>query len=182
MAQVTSSKDMTVIVLDNDEASALADLLYMNGESVLDELTNKGTNKNPIMYYEGRLFNGIGYDVYNNKSQLKFEEKFKDGKRDGLYKEWYENGQLRVEINHKDNKREGLWKMYYENGQLKRVENFKDGTQIGAFRNWHENGQLNYECNCYESLIPLSMSQVKFLLRLPRKSHYPQSLNDAAYH
>jgi hypothetical protein len=40
MAQVTSSKDMTVIVLDNDESNALADLLYMNGESVLDELTN----------------------------------------------------------------------------------------------------------------------------------------------
>jgi len=42
MAQVTSSKDMTVIVLTNDEASALADVLeYMVGEhSVLDELTD----------------------------------------------------------------------------------------------------------------------------------------------
>ena len=45
MAQVTSSKDMTVIVLDNDEASALADILgehpTLNEDySVLDELTN----------------------------------------------------------------------------------------------------------------------------------------------
>ena len=42
MAQVTSGKDMTIIVLDNNEASALADVLeHMVGEhSVLDELTD----------------------------------------------------------------------------------------------------------------------------------------------
>ena len=46
MAQVTSSKDMTVIVLDNDEASALTNLLdYSSSDmggwsSKLDELTN----------------------------------------------------------------------------------------------------------------------------------------------
>ena len=46
MAQVTSGKDMTVIVLDNDEASALADLLenwtdpLQTKGWVLDELTN----------------------------------------------------------------------------------------------------------------------------------------------
>ena len=46
MANVTNGKDMTVIVLDNDEASALADLLeeWTDPEQtkgwVLDELTN----------------------------------------------------------------------------------------------------------------------------------------------
>ena len=45
MAQITSGKNMTVIVLDNDEASALADILgehpTLNEDySVLDELTN----------------------------------------------------------------------------------------------------------------------------------------------
>ena len=45
MAQIVSSDDMTVIVLDNDEASALADLLHDQSYAepkkwVLDELTN----------------------------------------------------------------------------------------------------------------------------------------------
>ena len=42
MAQVTSGKDMTVIVLDNDEASALTDVLdsHRNFDARLDELTN----------------------------------------------------------------------------------------------------------------------------------------------
>jgi antitoxin component YwqK of YwqJK toxin-antitoxin module len=37
------------------------------------------------MYYEGVLFNGIGFDVYKN-GQLKGEVNYKNGKRDGLYK------------------------------------------------------------------------------------------------
>ena len=41
MAQVTSSKDMTVIVLDNDEASALTDALEQGiWRAELDDLTN----------------------------------------------------------------------------------------------------------------------------------------------
>jgi hypothetical protein len=40
MATVTSGNDLTVIVLSNVEASALADLLYANNESSLEDLTN----------------------------------------------------------------------------------------------------------------------------------------------
>ena len=43
MAQVTSSKDMTVIVLNAEETEALADLLEVSDPEdnmVLDELTN----------------------------------------------------------------------------------------------------------------------------------------------
>ena len=41
MAQVTSGKNMTVIVLDNDEASALADALEQGiWRAELDDLTN----------------------------------------------------------------------------------------------------------------------------------------------
>ena len=32
--------------------------------------------------------------------------------------EYYENGQLQSEGKYKDGKKEGLWKIYYENGQL----------------------------------------------------------------
>jgi hypothetical protein len=62
MADVTSGKNMTVIVLNNDEASALADLLagYVDGKhfeydhtqilaKTLDELTNAMlSNKNLV--------------------------------------------------------------------------------------------------------------------------------------
>jgi len=58
---------------------------------LLDELTNKRTEKSELMYYEGVLFNGIGFDIYEN-GQLELEWNYKDGKMDGLQKEWYKNG------------------------------------------------------------------------------------------
>tara|TARA_Y100001951_G_C11240465_1_gene240162 strand:- start:30 stop:323 length:294 start_codon:yes stop_codon:yes gene_type:complete len=65
MAQVTSSTDMTVIVLDNDEAEALGDLLdsasrnhegYWTGR--LDELTNTMLGEKMAFGYEGSCEEG----------------------------------------------------------------------------------------------------------------------------
>ena len=35
---------------------------------LLDQLTNKGSEKSELMYYESRLFNGIGCDVFSDGS------------------------------------------------------------------------------------------------------------------
>ena len=62
MANVTNGKDMTVIVLDNDEASALADILgehpTLNEDySVLDELTNAMLSEKMAFAYEEPVTN-----------------------------------------------------------------------------------------------------------------------------
>jgi antitoxin component YwqK of YwqJK toxin-antitoxin module len=62
---------------------------------LMDDLTNKGTVESPIMYFEGALFNGVGFNVYSN-GQLKEEGNWKDGELDGLVKTWYENGQRTI--------------------------------------------------------------------------------------
>ena len=81
---------------------------------LIDELTNKGTEGAPIMYSEKGLFNGIGFDVYEN-GQLRYEYNYKDGRKDGLQKGWHANGQLKQEINLKDGWKDGL-KGWDENG------------------------------------------------------------------
>ena len=96
---------------------------------LLDVLTNKGTNRSPIMYSEKGLFNGIGFDV-NEYGELESECSFKNGKRDGLLKYWYDNGQLRYEGNWKDGKMHGLHKKWGRNGHLKNEENWKDGKKV----------------------------------------------------
>ena len=69
-----------------------------------DELTNKGTEEKPIMYFEGALFNGVGFGVYPD-GQLFYENRFKNGVLDGLAKSWYRNGQFEGEANFKDGER-----------------------------------------------------------------------------
>ena len=44
-------------------------------------------------------------------------------------------------------KREGTWIFYYDNGQLRRKGNFKNGNQEGSWVSYHDNGQLNFKGN-----------------------------------
>ena len=54
---------------------------------------------------------------------------FKDGKEEGLWKEYYDNGQVFEEIPYKDGKKEGMWRRYYyRNGQLETEGKFKYGN------------------------------------------------------
>ena len=46
---------------------------------LLDELSNKGTGESPTMYYEGKLFSGIGFRIENG--QLESETNFENGKK-----------------------------------------------------------------------------------------------------
>ena len=97
---------------------------------LLDELTNKGSKKSELMYFESGLFNGIGYDVFSN-GQLKSEYNYKDGKRDGLHKSWYHHGQLEREENYKNGKKDGLYKSWDVNGKLLQEKNYKNGKKDG---------------------------------------------------
>ncbi len=92
---------------------------------LVEELTNKGG----LLYYEGDLYDGVGFNVYPD-GQLAWEGNFKDGKQDGLHRLWYKNGQLKFEGNFKDGKKDGLWRWWSEDGQLKWEQNWKDGKRI----------------------------------------------------
>jgi hypothetical protein len=75
-----------------------------------------------------------------------FEGKFKDGKKDGKWTVWYENGQIRSEGNYYDGKPYGIWTEWYENGQKKIKSNYKDGNKKdGKWTEWYENGQNKIE-------------------------------------
>ena len=108
---------------------------------LIDELTIKGTDDKPMIYFEGKAFTGVAFDVYEN-GQLAREINFKDGKQDGLAQEWHSNGQLYYAINFKDGKEDGLAQEWYDNGQLHREINLKDGKEDGLEQEWDENGQL----------------------------------------
>ena len=80
------------------------------------ELTDKGKET----YHKGKLFNGVGFDVYSN-GQLKEEWNYKRGMKTA-HKVWYENGQLSEEAT------------YYWTGRY-----------IAERICWYDNGQLEYD-------------------------------------
>ncbi len=84
---------------------------------------------------------GNGEPARAEGGALQGEVHYKDGKRDGPVKVYYESGQLMVEANYKDGKREGIAKKYYETGQLMVEENHKNGVMISQKR-YESDGKL----------------------------------------
>ena len=70
---------------------------------------------------------------------------FKDGNPARKSTFWnYENGQKEFETIYKDGELDSRWS-WYENGQKKSEENYKDGKLDGKWTRWDENGQIELE-------------------------------------
>ena len=44
--------------------------------------------------------------------------------------------------NYKDGKKDGYWESFYDNGQLSEKGNYKEGLKVGVWESYHDNGKL----------------------------------------
>ncbi|MGZ4035335.1 MAG: toxin-antitoxin system YwqK family antitoxin [Bacteroidia bacterium] len=86
-------------------------------------------------------------DSVKSDSTLKFT--IKDNRdsviKDGEYIERYKNGVIKIKGEMKNGKREGLWKSWYEDGTPWSETTFKAGLKNGPTGTWYENGIKRYE-------------------------------------
>jgi len=68
-----------------------------------------------------------------------------DGKREGPWVGYWDNGQLWIKGAYKNGKHEGPWVFYWKNGQLHSKGVFKDGKEEGPWVEYWDNGQLRYK-------------------------------------
>jgi len=63
----------------------------------------------------------------------------------GLRKDYYPNGQIRMlgELNN-DGRKEGTWTSYFENGKKNSESVFKDGINNGYSMVWYPSGNVRY--------------------------------------
>jgi len=94
-----------------------------------------------LTYYKEdmSLLNGVVFDEFGEQGL------FKDGKKEGLHKGWYNTGNLEREIYYKNGLENGIVKSWYENGQLNSEFVCLDGKIIGKSKNYNENGVLKSE-------------------------------------
>ena len=128
-----------------------------------------------IIIKENVYYKKFSDEICNGKVYTMFgDEKvyigyLKDGKQDGLWSEWLENGQKRKETTYKDGIGNGLktewdrkgnkesediyedgkvisrtlWEYYYD-GQKLRERNWKDGILDGLSTKWYEKSRTNF--------------------------------------
>jgi hypothetical protein len=95
-------------------------------------------------YFTGVIYSVWG--VYTSKNiNLRFEQKYKDGLKNGPCREWHKNGQLKKEEQYKMGKLYGESKAWFENGNLKDSVSYINGFRDGLRKEWHGNGQLKHQ-------------------------------------
>lgn len=122
--------------------------------------------KNGVLEYNNTPFKGIitGYDEVNrtfnqtnyNEGRKDGEEKkmyknnvvaerrfYKNGRKIGIHKGWYEDGSLKFEYHYNDfGVYDGSFKEWYKNGQALKAFNYKKGKENGSQKMWLSNGNI----------------------------------------
>jgi antitoxin component YwqK of YwqJK toxin-antitoxin module len=88
----------------------------------------------------------IGYSktiVYYPSGLQRCEYESTNNKKNGLWKEWYDNHQhcLKKQCNFIDDELSGLWKYWYETGRLKSEGDYVADKRVGVWSQWHNNDQ-----------------------------------------
>ncbi len=116
-----------------------------------------------------QTLNNIGEPIMighftDGKKDGKFEQWYDDGdkrhqeliatfsmdKYIGDYREWYENGKKSIKGFYIDGKENGQYTEWYENGRKALKTKFNNGNPEGLYKEWHENGKKALKIN-YEN-------------------------------
>jgi len=109
-------------------------------------LYENGQIKSTRNYKEGNEISEDGSIITRYLNDLiKSESYYKDGKLNGKWTSWFENGQKQLEVNYKDGKLNGKWSSWFESGQIKSERNYKDSKRDGKSTSWNKNSQIKSE-------------------------------------
>ena len=67
---------------------------------------------------------------FTGKVTGKEQGSFKNGKKDGLWVRYHDNGRIEEKGTFKDGKNDGPWVNYHDNGQLREKGTYKDGKKV----------------------------------------------------
>lgn len=108
------------------------------------EDVNKG-NRNEVFYLywlvEDNSYTPVRHGPYmawfdSDRTKMKMCYCNKDGKLDGLYTTWYDNGNKNGESNYKDDKLHGSFTSWKSNGQLYREGTYVNGIMEGLWKHY----------------------------------------------
>ena len=97
---------------------------------------------------QGNTINGKKegrFTIFYENGQKLEETNYKDGKADGKQTWWNEDGQKVAESYFKNGKLDGTATSWHNNGQKAKVSHFKNDQEDGKIIDWYENGQKMFE-------------------------------------
>ena len=101
-----------------------------------------GETKDDVVERNGLYYKKFSDTPFTGELFGKWHGMIIEGKLEGLWEWYYDNGQLQDKANFIDGKTHGLSESYWDNGQLTLKANFIDGKAHGLFKIYNEDGSL----------------------------------------
>ena len=111
-----------------------------------------GETMNDLFYRDGLYFNRSTNVLFTGNITGEYKSgnttwtgggTLRNGKKEGPWVYFYDNGQLMNKENYKDGKRDGPWVRYWDNGQLWNKGNYKDGKVEGPWVYYSRDGSVS---------------------------------------
>ena len=106
-------------------------------------------NANGTVRLEGAYVNGLKdgeWKMWNFVSHTLYQvTTYKEGEKDGVFKEYNPNEVLVIDGIYKEGEKHGVWSYYFNDGNKDMIGPFQDGEQHGHWDYWYPNGQLYYK-------------------------------------
>jgi antitoxin component YwqK of YwqJK toxin-antitoxin module len=85
------------------------------------------------------------WEEYWSNGKLWYKGSYKNGERDGIWEWYYDNGQLVSKGPYINGKRDGYWEKYFDNGNLYSKGSYKNDKKDGIWEEWFKDGDFWYE-------------------------------------
>ncbi|MBN1970520.1 MAG: hypothetical protein JW870_14230 [Candidatus Delongbacteria bacterium] len=98
--------------------------------------------KGDLLYYRGEDYPYTG-KYYGYSGDQKFQGYIKNGKQEGKFFVWYENGRLQTISHQKNGELNGKCTTWYSNGKKSSVSYYTNGKLDGKYTKWDLNGKIS---------------------------------------
>lgn len=125
-----------------NSATSFSNKIQIETASIINKDSLILNGNTAVWSYNQKPFTGFAVRFYANDS-LKEKTGFLNGKKEGVYHVWFENGVLKLESNYNQNTLEGSYKAWWENGVLASETNYIEGKKQGEERYWFSTGKIS---------------------------------------
>ncbi|MBL7901793.1 MAG: hypothetical protein JNK73_07350 [Bacteroidia bacterium] len=111
----------------------------------------------------GKVPDGIKVVHFKNSDKIKQEIEYKDGKKNGFFKEYYTTGKLKAIQHYRNDTLCDSSKFYHENGQASELQIFdKRGLYQGCWKKYNKEGKVFWETCFKDNLLDGSATEYTY--------------------
>lgn len=112
---------------------------------LVNQLDSNISNQNGVIYVKNHPFTGVLFTLNPSSKDTLSKQGYLNGLEHGEWRKWYPQHQLRESRFFKNGKKEGVYTIYWENGKKQLEYHFLNDEYEGICREWNEAGRLTKE-------------------------------------